>query len=619
MLLLISATFWGGGFSFCKNSVVIKLSGFGAKGNGISDDGPAFRKALQYAVSLAKPTILKCEPKTYRIGYRADDFFALTLENAKDITIDGQGALLVFDSRNLAIQFLNCENCKLSNFKIDYDPPPCTQGIIKEINIEDGYFIVEISKGYPFPLTDESIQPAYRHGCFLSSLNPPVYTHNWCYVQEVKRVGEDLFKISVAPVTREALQKVLPGEIFVFRNPLQAPPPTDFTQEPRAKVGNTPFNKGVFLNPPIASIQIRFSKNCTLENIEQYVSPGISIFIDGSENIFIRKYRIRYKPGTDRACASLSDGIHCKGNIIGPFIEECYFQGLWDDAINLCSTPADVIEECISNRKFKTRTLDIWWIDSYLRPGQRVLFWDRKSGISLGEYKIIEVEFLENQKRIVTVDKDVKGVIEEKSEPNFGTLVFILPGKSWVRNCVFQNSLKTAVLPAPGTVIENNLVENCAYGVNACLFDGLNLPFAWTQAFPRGIVVRNNVFRNVWIGAVVIYGGTANPSAPPLWGNIVVEGNRIYQNNGSGITITNVRKVIIKDNKIDMHPETPLNWRAIELYHCASIFIKNTKIKESRPAVESAIYAPSTHKNEIKLQNVEISTPSDVKPIYHLE
>ncbi len=598
---------------YCSaGEVVWHIRDFGAKGDGVSDDGPVFRQALSKAKSLGRPVRLLLERKTYRISYQKGNFFALSLEDAKDITIDGRGALLLFHPSNMALQLYKCRNVRIKNLRIDYHPLPCTQGRVVRVEPADGSFVVEIREGFPLPSVREDFQPAYRHGCFLSGSPPYRYTHNWCYIERVSEVdrGIRLFRITVSPPSLDSLKKVEEGQIFVFRNPLQPPPPTDFTKDPRARVGKSPHNEGVFLNPPIGSIQIRYSRDCLLENIEQYISPGMSIFVDGSEGIIIRHFAV--KPGEGRLCASLSDGIHCKGNASGPFIEDCYFQGLWDDSINLGSTPADVIEERISAREFKTRTIDIWWIDSYLRPGQKVQFWDRKEGRFLGERRIVKSQFLGNQKRIITVDRGIEGVRDEKEGREYATLIYILPGPSAVRRCIFRSQLKTAILPASGTLVEGNRIEDCAYGINACLFDALNLPFPWTQSFPQNLVIKGNTFRNVGISAITLYAGTANPSAKPLLGNILIEGNRIYQRDGSGIVITNVKGVTIKGNLIEMDPATPPGWKAIELHHCAGIYIADTYIQEPRHSVPAVIYAPSTPRSEIKMQNVEIKAPGDI-------
>jgi hypothetical protein len=589
-----------------------RVRDFGAVGNGATDDGPAFRQALAAAAQSGRPARILCDRKTYRIGWRHDDFFALTLEGARDLTFDGRGATLVLDPHNMALQLRNCQRVTVRGLRLDCDPLPCTQGDIIAVDRAAGLLTVRIHDGYPVPRTDDAIQAAFRHGCFIAPRRR-WYTWNWCYIAAVRPVpGQDrCVAITVDPGMVSALSKVEAGQRFVFRNPSWAP--GEFDGAEKWKIGTGEQERGVVLNPPIANVQVRSCQDCRLEGIAQYISPNMSIFVDGSSGTVIRRYRIGYKPGSDRLSASLSDGIHCKGNITGPFIEDCTFAGLWDDAIAIAS-PGDVVRQVRPDGRLLTRVLDIAWIDSYLRAGDRVRLWSPVEGRLLGERTVVEAQFAGNQQRIITLDRPLAGLVDEASDPKAATILYADRGPSSVRNCRFRNSLKTALLPNSGTVFEGNSVEGCAYGVHAFLATGEG-----AQGYPRDIVVRGNTFRNIWIGAVVLYAGTPNPRSAPVAGHCVVEGNAIEQNTGSAITITGLRDVTVAANTITMAPSTPPEWPAIALARCGRTLISDTVISDPRRGIAAAIEAGTTSRRDVRMRGVTVSVTPGVAQARFLE
>ena len=53
----------------------------------------------------------------------------------------------------------------------------------------------------------------------------------------------------------------------------------------------------------------------------------------------MRGLEVRFAPGTNRLLTTDADGVHCQQNRSGPVIEDCYFEGMADDAINIYAPP----------------------------------------------------------------------------------------------------------------------------------------------------------------------------------------------------------------------------------------------------------------------------------------
>lgn len=58
----------------------------------------------------------------------------------------------------------------------------------------------------------------------------------------------------------------------------------------------------------------------------------------------------------------------------------------------------------------------------------------------MGERRIVKSQFLGNQKRIITIDREIEGVRDEKEGREYATLIYIVPGPSAVRRCIFACS-----------------------------------------------------------------------------------------------------------------------------------------------------------------------------------
>ena len=72
------------------------------------------------------------EPEFFYLPRYSNDkkYYAVNVKNKKNITIDGEGATLLFDGNVSAFGFENCENLTLKNFVIDYKTPCLIQGKI---------------------------------------------------------------------------------------------------------------------------------------------------------------------------------------------------------------------------------------------------------------------------------------------------------------------------------------------------------------------------------------------------------------------------------------------------------------------------------------------------------
>jgi len=556
---------------------VIRVAEFGAVGDGVTDDGPAVQRAIE-AAATGGPATLEFESRTYRVGPREDHWCRFVLTGAADVVIDGHGAELILTPTNCAFLLDRCERVTLRDLRIDYDPLPFTQGDVVELDPGTGSFVIRVHDGYPMP---DAAVTDLRQGAFIDP-EVPHYTGHWLYVGKAEPIpGEErLCRITAKAGDEGRVAGAALGQRFVFGFSRM----TEEMRQSRFVMGQQPENQGVFLSNPAGTIQLMRCRDCTLESIDTYSSIGMTYRLTGSDGITLRHLRVVRKPGTDRLVASLSDGIHCKNSRAGPLIEDCVFEALLDDSINL-STMSDDIQERIGDRTFLTWYSDIVWYDTPIEAGDTVLVFDPVSARVLGESRVTGVQFVGNRQRRVTLDSVPEGVVEAKAAgPERATRLWVKQtGGAVVRGCWFRSQMKTAmVFRVPG-LCEDNLVEDCFFGVHSH-----NSPTWGEGPLPGDLTIRGNEFRHIRYGAIVAL-CIGQVGVAPAGGPIRIEGNTFFQRDGHGVHLTNLTGVRIAGNTFLMQAETPQDYVAVEVVNGNDTEITGCRIIDSRLPPDAAI------------------------------
>ena len=100
---------------------------------------------------------------------------------------------------------------------------------------------------------------------------------------------------------------------------------------------------------------------------------GMDFGIGRNEGLItLRGVKIMLKPGSRNQTTTWRDGMHCKDNRVGPVIENCYFEGLQDDSINISASTAMAAQQ-ISPTEFLL-------VGVQFDPGDRVLACHPTSG-----------------------------------------------------------------------------------------------------------------------------------------------------------------------------------------------------------------------------------------------
>ena len=106
-------------------------------------DADAIQAAIDAAIASGGPADVILENKTYRIDR------TIKINRTSDLTLDGNGALLLMTKYVMAINVNDCTRIRLTNMTFDYDPLPFTQGEVVKVDPQAMTWDLRIDDGYP--------------------------------------------------------------------------------------------------------------------------------------------------------------------------------------------------------------------------------------------------------------------------------------------------------------------------------------------------------------------------------------------------------------------------------------------------------------------------------------
>lgn len=566
---------------------IVAVADHGAKGDGKTDDGPSLRAAISQAVEMSRAepetthVVAFERGKTYYVGPWDQRWETLPIINARDLVINGNGAELNVHRNNMAFGILNSERVTIRNFTIDYRPLPFTQGEVIEVDRNEGTFLWQVEEGYPAPVGTN-----FDHACFIEPAPSRRYTHDWMYIEDVIPIanGTRVFRI----VPRDGRWRDVVKDNVAAKQRCWFHVREMSKEQYNARFVNDAQRRSV--SSPAASIQLRGSHNCVIENIDHFSSPRMTLRTDGSNDLLIRNVRVIRRPGTTRLCAGNSDGFHGR-SIRGPVIENCEFEALGDDSLGL-GVMAHRVMEVEDSTHLKLRYTDIAWYPSWIAEGQTLVFWDQESGRELGEAKVIECR-LDGHWSHVTLDKAV-GNIKPMSEfaasdgrgPQRVTVAFQKPESPIVvRNCRFRTQLKVAMLLTGSIQLEDNVIENSSYGMNLFLFGGDSVN-----------TIRRNRIASAWPFAVGIQTPySANLAHAFTSSRLLVENNEIEINAlgrrriHQGLKVKPLHNLVLRNNTFRVAADVDPTTQAAVISRCESVVVEGNRFFDQRPQVNKGV------------------------------
>lgn len=279
--------------------------------NGRYDIWPEGATRKEYFISNTS-TEQECPSKVKTVG--------LMLDKINDLTIEGNGATLMYHGKMTTLALEHCNHIRINNLHIDFERPAGSEVQYKKVTEGE---------------TEVSVHPDTRYEIVNGKIN--LYGEGWrSNKNHCIEYNPDTESFTYSQgwniLANSAAQEISP-EIIRFTTPAGFTP----------KVGNTLTIRDIIRDQ--VGLFILESKDITLSRVQMHYMHGLGIVSQYTENVTMDRVRCAPRPGSGRLLAASADMMHfsgCKGKIL---IDSCYFAGAQDDPVNVHGTNLRAIEK----------------------------------------------------------------------------------------------------------------------------------------------------------------------------------------------------------------------------------------------------------------------------------
>jgi hypothetical protein len=370
-----------------------------------------------------------------------------------------------------------------------------------------------------------------------------------------------------------------------------------------------------------------FAQGCVgvrIERVTVYASPGLAVGLVGNQGpILVRALHVRFAPGTPRLLTTNADGVHCQQNRSGPVIEDCYFEGMADDAVNLYAPP-NVLREIRSPTEWLVSS------DCRIMPGDRLQVFDPRAGCVRGEVKAVGVR-PERRSLLLTLEASFEGATAGADHRTTDTLYNLDAcgaGFQIRRNHMSGHRRYGCLLRAGGGVVEDNLFEDTT-GAGVVLTNEPDWP---EGPVPWGITIRRNRFLRGGLclgyadspqGAALVV--RASRLGHALGGvgaipGVTIEDNTFQDRAGTALYVGGARNVSIRGSRITAGVEVELRRAGpvILVERSADVAITDNSVTDPRAGTTAAVQIGSGVPDGdagVRVTGLQTALASGAKPV----
>lgn len=573
------------------------------------NDLPAITKAINAALNCGVPARVEFESqKTYVLGERMDRWAVIHLEDAQNITLEGNGCeILIKTPTNTFIEMARCQNVKVKNFDVDYEELPFTQGIITATDLGNGKFTLRIDDGFPQPADDEWVKyhstdersGGWWFGQLMDSTEDRMkytYTDN-LFVDSVSNCGHGEYEITIRGGANGSAKYAEVGDRFVLNSRYGAYSISDSGAE--SKQGST---SGIYLD---RCADIEF------DGVYMYSTPWMFCGIGLSEGkTTFKNSGFKTKPG--RLLAANSDGIHTWLNRGALVLENCTFENSLDDHNNTY-TQGGFVRAITGKAQYKSEN------EMNARIGDEIQVYNPTDKKLLGRAFVKDISKDSDGKDIITLDREFDQIVTMDSGSETPTLLYDIDSGSRgnsIKNCTFTYGRRYAVLErSVNSIIENNKVIGCGSGIGA--MNELTTETKSEGGFPSSLTVRGNEIS----GDGNTYGYVplevrhwkATADASRAIDGVLVENNSVDVPNTLGsMELECINDLYLLNNTVTNNTEIKSN--------CSPVMIRNCDVRSidgmtfNCGGTDSTIKIFGSDISETDIKNINVTAPASAKP-----
>ena len=552
-----------------NKNLLVRVDDFGAHRDGPGDSTPAVAKAVEAARKLGPGAQVVFGPGVYRLGPVRGGRACVELRDLDGVTIRGEKGkthLIITNPWAGAFRLTRCRNVWVSGVTLDWDPLPFTQGVVTTSDPAAETFEFEVDAGFPTPDDPQFARAKKTWGMCISAdrQQPKECGFDALFIASWARVRGRVFRLKAAR-NGYRVKWIAPGDRWYML----------------ARSGGS----GILFND---------CTDCGVEDVTIYASPVCAMAASHSSNITARRVQVLIKPGTNRILSTNADGFHCSANRGGPTIEDCLFEGMADDAINIYARP-NVVLAVHSPTELTVSPAN------RIQPGDLLQVFDPRAGVVRGEVKAAEVR-PDGRNLRLTLAEPVPGVKAGTNSTNADTVCNLNAcGQGYrIRNNTMRLFRGRGIMVRAGSgLIEGNTIDR----VSSMGIMVTNEP-SWPEGpAGRDVIIRGNkIIGGGYSGG---WGGSEQgasiqiltkrlgwkPAAGRGVSKIRIENNTIVDPCRYGILVGSASDVRIVNNTVTATADSPV-WApsaGIGLFNCDGVRIEGFTMVDPRASVVAAV------------------------------
>lgn len=520
------------------------LRDFGIQANDVEDAVPAFKAAIKAASQLIEPCEIVFDEGTYNaflpnlscLNIHVSNTIAecdyesverntlFLLEGMSDIVINGNGSLIKSHGKMTQIILKDCENITFKNLSFDYINPTVTEMTV--VAIGGNYLDCKVSDSYPYKIVDGKIVwygENFNFSKGISQLFDPKSGFTWRYPSPLEdknaryeELGKGLIRLYFNPNgdgTNPYDTKL--GYVFQMRDPI------------RDECG----------------IIISNCKNTSFINTTMHFMSGLGFIVQNSDGVYLNGFNAYPSVGRTVACAA--DFMHfsgCRGKIT---IENGFYLGAHDDAINVHGTHLKILDINRIEKKIKVRFMhsQTYGIGGF-KIGDEIGAINPDTLLESAKTRVLNACELNPYEIILTVES-TDGFEPELMVENISATSEVL-----IKNNHFQRIPTRGILVTTRktVVIENNVFEK----VNDCGVLIADDARSWYESGNvTDVTIKNNIYRDSAKQFVVVAPECVDDAVEAVHKGVKIIENLIeLSSTDEVISIKNTDGVVFKDNII---------------------------------------------------------------------
>ena len=569
-----------------QSSEVFDVADYGACPDDAVDDGPAIRDAIAAAKAHTGPAVVRFQAGEYHIAPASGQRTALPVENVKDLVLEGRGKntrLIITDPTADAVRFTECEDVGIAELAIDYDPPPFTQGTVLDVAGQLS-FVLRLDAGYLVP-DDAPFRAAPSPWGLVVREVPgggeqfgpiPLFGGMW------HDEGGGLWRCVLTDPKAIGAAGIRAGSRFIY-------------------MARTVCSSGV---AAWSCVGVR------LTNVTVHAAPSLATLWGLNKNVVIDGLRVERPAGSGRLISTNADGIHCLGNRGTLRIENCSFEAMADDAVNIHARGGIILGQPAPNQLLVNEGGTVQH-----RIGDHLQLYDPEAGRIRAQPLIITDVVRDQTGALLTLDRDVKTVVTG-SNPQESDHLFDLDAcgaGAVIRNNTFgYHRGRSVLLKTTDCLVEGNTFRNReGWGVSIQQLQG------WSEGpAAQRVTIRGNSFQGSrqagWSPSILIRPTTR--SGAPAQGrpvrDIRVENNKFVNPSNGILSAWSVDGLEFANNQVQAGAGTRVASGPLVSLNTGTGFVFNgLKVSDASGQTTAVVEAQATVEHGppgLTVENVEI-------------